>query len=309
MSKYNRRTVPALAAGALALCLLVGHDAAAQARLELRLAAPESVPLGAPLTVRVELANRGSEPATVFRHLAPEFDAVRYGVSGPGRAGPFVPWAVKEPAEPMTELAPGAALVELVELFYGGEGWLLREPGRYTITATYADQVAAEPVVVTVAAPRDEAERQAARAILDEPEAGRFLMLRGGEHLRAGRAAVQRAAELAPASAVGAAANLALGVERLRPARDFAAGTVRAADPAAALALLERVDERALGVSGLLETRLARANVLRGLGREGEAVAIERELPSVVLQRFPGVSPELLRDRLVPQTRLRLPPG
>ncbi len=309
MSKSDRRIVLALAGGALALGLLAGGDAAAQARLELRLAAPESVPLGAPLSVRVELVNLGSGPATVFRNLAPEFDAVRYAVTGPGHDGPFVPWAIKEPAEPMTELAPGAALVEEVELFYGGEGWLLREPGRYTIAATYADLVAAAPVVVTVAAPRDEAERQAARAILDEPEAGRFLLLRGGEHLQAGRAAVLRAAELAPRSAPGAAANLALGVERLRPARDFASGAVRAADPGAALAFLDRVEERALGLSGLLETRLARATGLRGLGREGEAVAVERELPALVQERFPGLSPELLRDRLVPQTRRRLPPG
>lgn len=307
MSTSRRCAVLALAAGALAL--LAAGEAAAQARLELRLAAPESVPLGAPLAIRVELVNLGPAPASVFRHLAPEFDAVRYTVSGPGRDGPFVPWAIKEPAEPMTELAPGSSLVEEVDLFYGGEGWLLREPGRYTIGATYADLVDAAPVVVTVTEPRDAAERQAARAMLDEPEAGRFLLLRGGEHLAAGRAAVQRAAELAPASAVGAAANLALGLERLRPARDFATGSVRPADPAAALGFLERVDERALGVAGLLETRLARAKVLRGLGREGEAASIERELPAVAQQRFPGLSPELLRERLLPQILRRLPPG
>lgn len=307
MSTSHRRAVLAVAAGALAL--LAAGEAAAQARLELRLAAPESVPLGAPLAIRVELVNRGTAPATVFRHLAPEFDAVRYTVSGPGRDGPFLPWAIKEPAEPMTELAPGAALVEEVDLFYGGDGWLLREPGRYVIGATYAGSLDAAPVVVTVAEPRDAAEREAARAILDEPEAGRFLLLRGGEHLGAGREAVQRVAALAPETAVGAAANLALALERLRPARDFATGRVRPADPVAALGFLDRVDERALGVGGLLEARLARAKVLRRLDRVVEAAAIERELPTVVQQRFPGLSPELLRERLVPQTLRRLPPG
>lgn len=281
----------------------------AAARLELSLAhvRPEFV-LGETVSVLVRLTNSGDEPANVLRHLKPEYGNVKYSLAqGDGPLKPYAPWAIKDPAEPFVTLGPGQVLVEEVDLFYDAHGWTMTEPGAWRVEAVYGETVRAEPLTIAIVPPRNEAERAAAQALLSSPEAGRFLLLRGGDHLRQGVAVLERVASAQPETPQAAVANFALGVNQLRPARNFATGQARPADPAAAAARLERVQDHAIGVERTVEARLALASAYRQLGRVEAANNVESRLQAVIEERFPNVNYERLQTTVIPQLQRRIP--
>jgi hypothetical protein len=288
-----------------AVLVALAGPAAAAARLELSLASARAeFVLGETVSVLVRLTNSGDEAAEVLRHLKPEYGNVRYTLAqGDRPARAYAPWALKDPAEPFTTLAPGQVLVEEVDLFYDAQGWTITEPGAWRVEAVFGEAVQAEPLTLTITAPRNEAERSAATALLGSPEAGRFLLLRGGEHLRQGAAVLERITSEQPQTPQAVAADLALGISQLRPARDFVAGQVRPADPTAAAVRLERVQDRPLSFERTVESRLALASAYRQLGRPEQARALETQLPRDVEARFPGLDLERLRTTIIPQVQ------
>lgn len=292
----------------VALALLLGAVGAARAelRLELRPLVAEPV-LGEPVSVQAVLRNLGPGPERVPRELAPEFGFVRYRVTGPdGTVRDFDAWALKELADPLATLPPGGAVTATVELFFDGRRWIFDRPGAYRVDATYLDRVAAAPVTVTVSPPRSRIEQRAAELLLAAPEAGLFVLLRGGDHLTEGVRVLTEVADTAPGTPQGSYANLALGLSRAWPHADFVANRLRPADPAAAAARLAQVDTGRLGPGPTAEARLALAGALRALGRPEEALAVERELGPTLEQRFPDLAPAI-REQILPEARRSAP--
>jgi hypothetical protein len=278
----------------------------AAAQLELSLISPqEQFVLGEPVTVRARLANTGDEPIQVPRNLEPEYGAVVYQIAGP-ETKQFSPWALKEPAEPFTMLAPGQVIDQEIDLFYGGAGWTFQEPGIYQITASYADIASSAPLPVNIRVPASDAERDAAARLLSSDEAGRFLLFRGGEHLTEGISVLEALAQTAPQTPHAAYANVALGINQLRPARDFAKGTVRQADPQAAATRLNSVQDKALPLGWMIQSQLGLAKALRDTGQDAQASEIENKLPDAALQRFPDIDPNTLRDMVIPDVLRQL---
>jgi hypothetical protein len=288
----------------LALTLALGATGAhAAAQLELSLAAPKaSFILGEPVAVLARLANTGDEPAQAPRHLRPEYGAVTYNIAGPVTRS-YAPWALKEPAEPYGPLAPGEVLEQSVDLFFAADGWVFLEPGTYEITATMAGVAPSAPLSISVTEPQGEAESNAAAQLLASDEAGRFLLLRGGDHLKDGIAVLEDIAQDQADSSLAAYANLALGLNQLAPARDFAAGTVRPADPQAAADRLDLVQDQPLSLAATVEAKLGLAAALDAMGQASQATEIEQQLPQVVIERFPEADAEVLRDVTIPTMR------
>ena len=288
---------------ALPLALtLVLTTAAVQAagRLELTLAAPkDTFVLGEPVAVLARLTNTGDEAIQAPRHLAPEFGAVAYDIAG-ADSRRYAPWAIKDPAEPFVMLAAGEVLEQSVDLFYGAAGWTFREPGRYEITATTAGADPSAPLPLTIAEPEDAAGREAAAELLASDEAGRFLLLRGGDHLREGIAVLEGIADRQADSTHAAYANVALGLNQLAPARDFATGRMRAANPELAADRLDRAQDQPLSLSMAVEAQLGLATALEDLGEGARAATIQERLPEVIEERFPTLDQEILRSVTIP---------
>ena len=183
-------------------------------RLELTMAPAQSgFVLGEPVAVVIRLSNTGDQPVTVARHLRPEYANVRFVVAkdnGIGRV--YAPWGIKEPKEPFAVLAPGESLVEVADLFYDARGWVFTEAGAWTIDAVYAGTVPAKRLQLTIVSPRNNAERAAAETLLASPDAGRFLLLRGGDHLPIGMSVLDQITREEPTTPHAVAANLALGI-------------------------------------------------------------------------------------------------
>ncbi|MEJ7636527.1 MAG: hypothetical protein WKF75_00695 [Singulisphaera sp.] len=193
--------------------------------------------LGEPVVLYVTLRNVGQAPTQVARLLDPEYDFVKYQVKEPdGDLVPFVPWAIKDHPAPQERLAPGESVQDVAKIFYGGQGWTFQQPGKYEITATYQSNVRSNSLAITVVEPEDRAARRAADLFLGSDEAGRFLLLEGGDHLSGGMRHLKQVVEEFPETPHANYANYALGsnllvdfanfkenkpAKRSRPASDY----------------------------------------------------------------------------------------
>jgi hypothetical protein len=293
----------------ISLQLLLVTISEANAQLQLVLSPPASdIILGEPVSVRVTLRNSGQEPVKVAAYLKPEFVSVAYRI---GRdqdpLEPFSPWAIKEPAKLNVMLFPGRTVEADADLFFDGKRWIFTTAGTYRVQANYLGKLESNILSLTVRAPRNDQEATAANALLSSTEAGRFLLLRGSDHLRSGMEVLLGVSRDQPNTPHASHARLALGVSQLRPFRDFATGGLRPANPQAALELLERVDVSRLGVERTTETVLGRAKALRLLNNEAGARAVESTLPEFLQRRFPGTDVEAIYRELVPALKSTWP--
>src|SRR5262245_54478671 len=176
-----------------AVSLLASAFTGAQDRpATLRLAVEPSkadIVLGEPAYVTLTLTNTGSQPAKIQPDLNLEsgFAHVRIAPAE-GKAFTFVPLAIDDVAIAVRDLAPGASITAVNEIFFGGMGWSFRGPGNYEITATFRSpgvaQVTSDRVTVRVA----EGDGAGRFLFNTEPatqlEAGKFLVWQQGDHLR-----------------------------------------------------------------------------------------------------------------------------
>jgi hypothetical protein len=266
--------------------------------------------LGEPVAVHVTLTNAGEAPAPAPQHLGPEYGDVRYTIGRDGaEAKVFSPLMVKEGADAGKTLPPKASLEDDADLFFGADGWTFREAGTYTVTAAYGDDVVSPAVRVVVHAPSNADERTAAERLLSTPEAGRFLLLRGGDHLRAGVRVLEEIARDQPSTPQAAYANLTLGLNNLRPARDFTTGKARPANPTKALELLQSARDDRFGLERIVEKQLGLSSAYRQVGRDADADATEAGLPAVIERRFPQTDLERFRTIELPAIRNRVIPA
>ncbi|MDX0116487.1 hypothetical protein GOC07_30545 [Sinorhizobium meliloti] len=287
------------------LILVVGFlPGAAQAQVELTLSAPPAgFVLGEPVVLRATMRNTSPEPAASPRFLKPEFGIVQYYVgSEPDASSLFVPYLLKEPAEPTVQLEPGGEILEDVEIFYGADGWFFRSPGQYQVRAVVpGGSLQSNTVNFSILPPQSPEEETAAEAIINSDQAGRFLLFRGGEHLDEGREVLERVMELAPNSPLSDHAGVSLGLNWLRPAADWSAGEVRAANPSRALDLLSVVDIDTVGIERGGAALLGQAEAHRLLQDNAAADRLKDQAPDILKRVFPELDMNTWQNRIAPQ--------
>jgi hypothetical protein len=259
----------------------------------------------------VRLVNEGTEPATVERRLSPQFGAVTYEITRrPGEPNAdrfkFTPLVHKELADPVTSLAPGKNLEEDAELFFDGRQWVFREPGLYHVEAIYQRRLRSNVLLLRILPPSNEKEALAARLMIENPEAGKFLALHGGDHLTRGMAVLEQVSVDGAGTPHAAHANLVLGLSKLQPFADLSNNRIRPSQPQTALAFLGKVDVGALGVDGATTALLGQAQALRLLNNEGQARELEQKLPDVLKKQFPRLDLPQFQQLRVPDLKKEL---
>lgn len=289
----------------LGVTILAGAPAHAELALSLS-SASNTYLLGEPLSVSATLTNVGSQTVNVYRDLAPEFEAVKYFIKRPdGQESRFTPWAIKEPGDPFVALAPGKSITDAAPLFFDGSHWIFTEPGDYEIRGVYFGATKSEPLKITISAPSGAKEREASRELLASPEAGLFLLLGGGDHLADGLKVLQRISESAQGTPYATHADIALGLNFVRPFADFKTQTVRPADPLQATQHLERVDVSRLSLATAATAKLALAQAYRAQNELEKASRVERDLPAQLEKQFPQLAPSI-REQILPRIQQNL---
>jgi hypothetical protein len=301
----NKFLMAALLILAVAVPAAIMH--AQQPGLALELSVPRvNMVLGEPVVVHVKIVNGGSSSAQVPKDLKPEFGAVQYEISRDGgKFVRFTPWALKEQSDPFAVLPAGANIEDDADIFFDGRKWVFDKPGEYKVRARHRNLQSRE-LAFKVVAPTNGAEKAAAELLLANPEAGMFLVLRGGDHLTRGMSTLEQVANAAPGSALAAHANLSLGLNKLQAAPNFTNSTVRAADPQAASAYLQRVDTKLLSQEKTAQAMLGQASAYRQLGQERAAREIEEKLPATLTNQFPGVNLNDFQQRTMPNIKQQL---
>jgi hypothetical protein len=134
--------------------------------------------LGEPVTLIASLVNCSSEVQPVPYPLRPEFGFLQLWLQPP--SGPELlhkPVPSRDGRRPVPSLAPGERLSEFALVYFGIDGWTIRQPGTYRVRAEYAAEkgkLQAKPVEFAVLPPETAADRQAAELMLSR-EAGLFL--------------------------------------------------------------------------------------------------------------------------------------
>jgi hypothetical protein len=177
-------------------------DVAEIPNLELRVTPVlESVPLGAPVRVNLELVNKTSYaiPAPISIGLKSEF--VSGTVTDPsGTTRNYAPLIRFVEEQEIKMLAPDASVLDSMTLLRGGQGSLFPAPGIYHIAVQAMWEIAGVPVSVSGAANVmvtpvvNDSHASAALKVLNEPDTLLVLAI-GGDHLDKGIQAIQAALE------------------------------------------------------------------------------------------------------------------
>lgn len=252
--------------------------------------------LGEPVTLHVSLQNKSNQPVQVARNLKPEYGDVLYLIGrSPTDLRAFSPWALKEVDQPLISLSAGESLEQDADLFFDGRRWTFDATGRYFVQAVYLDRLRSNVLGITIAPPRNTEEKFAAETMLDSSEAGRFILLKGGDHLKNGMVALERVVQAAPGTPHAQHARLVLGLNQLQPFIDYGSNQVRQANPQLAIRFLEGIDFRPLGAERSAEAVLGRAKAHRILMHEAEANAQD-----LIRQKLPAVDPKTIQERVIP---------
>jgi hypothetical protein len=159
----------------------------------------ESVPLGAPVRINVELRNLTNETIFAPKTLSMKSGLLRGKVTDPaGTVRTFSPVVLCVEDDCVGPLKPNESIRHSLTLLRGAQGALFPTPGIYQITVEVhweretVELVVSGETVVMVSTPVDEAHTQAALKILSTPDTLLVLAL-GGDHLTAGIEAIQTA--------------------------------------------------------------------------------------------------------------------
>ncbi|HEY0024427.1 MAG TPA: hypothetical protein VGB24_16045 [Longimicrobium sp.] len=223
-------------------------------------------------------------------------------ITGPdGSRKPFTPLSLIETAEQAPRVPPRGEIAVITPVFFGGDGWTFRQPGAYRLQAHWnadsAEELTSNVTSIQIVA----GDGAGLRLVSNDSasfEAGKFLVWQSGDHLTEGRALLANIAEAFPASQVARHTHLAEGRNLSNPFRNFAAGTVRPANPEGALELLGRVEEAGLPVHLVVQKQLDEASALMQIAEWNAAAS---RLLNVQLQLDRNTS---LREFLAPLQEL-----
>lgn len=235
------KTIEQLPMTALCMVLCVAMAQTATGAIEIRLAAEKSqFKLGEPVIVLVSVKNKSQEPLTLSPNLGPEVDFLQYVITDPdGKTAAFNPLFVVDPSQSVTlgkdERVSGGA-----RIFYGGNGYSFPKAGKYTVVARYKDS-RSNALEIRVLAPANNAEREQAKLILDNPEVGLFLMLEGGDELAEAKKHIDALISKHPTSVITHYVRYAVAKNLSVPARNFVSKKPRPADLPKAIEILQEL--------------------------------------------------------------------
>lgn len=225
----------------------------------------DSVPLGAPVRLKLTLTNRSDAPIETPHSLSLKDEHVSGVVRGPSQAARTFRSVMRcTEAHPSRVLQPGESLAEDMTLIRGREGALFPASGLHDIVVDVLWEVDGIPVRVSGAAsvvvtpPLDQSHADAAQKTLSEPDLLLTVAI-GGDHLEEGNAALAAAMQdptLAPHFAVIAAKRTGerFGKRKANPkkALDMLGATpvVTALEARKVAAILDRVDGAELKRAG-----------------------------------------------------------
>lgn len=163
------------------------------------MAVNESVPLGAPVRITLELVNATNQSLSAPTTLSMKSGLVRGTVVDPnGTVRTFAPLLICIEEHHIGTLDPGQRITHSLTLLRGAQGALFPTSGAYRIVAEVRwDSAEVESFVtgeasVMVTPAMDESHAQAALKVLSTPDALLALVL-GGDHLKEGLEAIQTA--------------------------------------------------------------------------------------------------------------------
>ena len=152
---------------------------AERASLCLELESPRRpVLLGEPVTLIASVVNCSSEVQQVHYPLSPDYGFLQLWLQPPsGSELLHKPVIRREWRGPARSLAPGERWSEFAPVYFGIDGWTIRQPGTYRARAELAldkGKLQSKPVEFAVVPPETPADRQAAELMMSR-EAGLFL--------------------------------------------------------------------------------------------------------------------------------------
>jgi hypothetical protein len=257
-------------------------------RLDLSFDKEQYIP-GEPIAAYVEVTNVGTEPAWVDSRLDAELMTVTYTITDPkGEERVFLPYSVADAAHPGVELAPGESVRDISLLHFGASGWTFGEEGRYTIRASYrGDRHQSEVVRLSVVTPPAEPDRQFSRQIMDEPEVGKFFLFEEGDHLASALTLLERLAEEADESVLGAYASYMLGSAYSKSFTVPGDPTGRALDARAAAHYLEEAKDRLPSAYFTIKAYMLLELNYERMGQDTTRVRTVESLERAIDTRFP----------------------
>lgn len=159
----------------------------------------ESLPIGAPVRVNLELKNTGDAPAVVPRTISMKSGFVTGKVIDPsGTVRDFAPIIRCVEESQLGVLPPGGTVEDSLTLLRGGQGALFPMPGAYRIQVLVSWEMGGTEAAVLgetalmVTGAQDAGHAEAALKVLSTPDAVLTLAL-GGDHLKDGIDAIQTA--------------------------------------------------------------------------------------------------------------------
>ncbi len=238
------KTIEQLPMMALCAVLCFAMVQTASGAIEIRLAAEKNeFKLGEPVVVLVSVKNTGQEPLTLSPDLGPEVDFLQYMITNPdGQTTAFNPLFVVDPGRSITlgkdETVSGGA-----RIFYGGNGYSFPKAGKYTVVARHKDS-RSNTLEIRVRAAANDAEREQAKLILDNPEVGLFLMLEGGDELAEAKKHIDALISKHPTSVITHYVRYAVAKNLSVPARNFVSKKPRPADLPKAIEILQELKDK-----------------------------------------------------------------
>jgi outer membrane protein OmpA-like peptidoglycan-associated protein len=200
-------------------------------------AQPAPYPLGYPIAVRVIVENNGEEPLPIVDRLNPGYGmlTVEHRRTDETEWSELVPVSWYEPtSDEQSLLAPGERAEETIPIYFGEEGWTFNEPGTYELrvrlhASKSADDMISEPIMLAVAEPRTQDDRNALAPLLNANgqlanEVGRLLFFGGRIGEPEDIYPLEQAAQQYGHTAVGGALRLTLLSQRLRRPIDAETG-------------------------------------------------------------------------------------
>jgi hypothetical protein len=209
--------------------------------------------LGEPATAFLEVKNSGSETISAIDQLDPQYDVVKFYIKNANGEKLFRPFVVADSIPHMVSLDPGKSVRGTAKVFYGAEGWSLKSPGTYKITATYKGLVSKPDKIFTsniaeikIRAPENDQEKDQVNLIMGD-EQGKLLLFEGGDHLSTGMQNLTQLTNKYPQSDLAAYANFAIGMNWSRDFKNFHKKELRPANTEKSASHLENAKTKLHG--------------------------------------------------------------
>lgn len=226
--------------------------------------------LGEPVIVYVTVTNIGEEEIKIIPEVNPEVDIFRYFITDPsGKTKPFSPVYVAEP-DTIKTLKQNESISGSARVFYGGHGYYFPKPGKYTVTVRY-ENIESKPLTLEILTPKDEAEKEQAKLILDTPEVGLFLILEGGDELINAGKAIETLTQKYPDSVLTSYCRYAVAKNYSVPARNFVTKKPRKANLPETIKILKSLKVEKMQLFYQSKVFINLSSSLTKMGKKDEA--------------------------------------